>query len=221
MAVAQPSGLSTADRALFKVDEYLFKVESLAAYLAGLVIFLTMMLGVIQVVGRSVFNRPVPAYVDIIEIMMTVFAFLAISYAQRLGAHVRMEIVLKNFAGRSLWIAEIVGTLATMWIIAVLLIYGFDHFLRAYEIGDSTIDGDYPLWPSKLLIPVAFGLLMCRLTVSLAGFLRLAARPDAVPIGIPVIETVDDQADHEIRTSGLGEEAISDRSLRDRPGAKK
>ena len=221
MAVADTRGLSSGDRLLFKVDENLFKVESLFAYAAGLVIFLTMILGVIQVVGRSVFNRPVPAYVDVIEIMMTVFAFLAISYAQRLGAHVRMEIVMKKFSGRSLWIAEIVGTLVTMWVIAVLLIYGFEHFLRAYEIGDSTIDGDYPLWPSKLLIPIAFGLLMCRLSVNLVGFLRLAVRPEAVPIGIPVMETVDDQADHEIRTSGLGEEAISDRSLRDRPRSRK
>jgi C4-dicarboxylate transporter DctQ subunit len=221
MAIARTDDLSSGDWILFKVDEYLFRVESIFDYAAGLVIFMTMLLGVVQVVGRSLFNQPVPAYVDIIEILMTVFAFLGISYAQRLGAHVRMEIVMKKFTGRSLWIAEVIGTLVTMWIIAVLLIYGFEHFLRAFEIGDSTIDGDYPLWPSKLLVPVAFGLLMCRLGVNLAGFLRLVARPDAVPIGIPVIETVDDQAEHEIRTSGLGAEAISDRALRDRPGAKK
>jgi len=220
MAISQTSGLSSRDLALFKTDQYLFKVESLFDYAAGLVIFLTMILGVIQVVGRSVFNQPVPAYVDIIEIMMAVFAFLGISYAQRLGAHVRMEIVMKQFKGRSLWIAEVVGTLVTMWIIAVLLIYGYDHFLRAFEIGDSTIDGNYPLWPSKLVVPVAFGLLLCRLTVNLVGFLRLVGRPEAEPIGIPMIETVDDVAEHEIRTSGLGDEAISDRALRDRPGAR-
>lgn len=180
-----------------------------------------MILGVIQVVGRSVFNQPVLAYVDIIEIMMAALAFLGISYAQKLGAHVRMEIVMKQFKGRTLWIAEVIGTLVTMGIIAMLMIYGYDHFLRAYEIGDSTIDGDYPLWPSKLIVPLAFGLLMCRLTVNLAGFIRLVARPDAEPIGIPVMETVDDQAEYEIRTSGLGEEAISDRALRQRPGVKK
>jgi hypothetical protein len=55
---------------------------------------------------------------------------------------------------------------------------------------------------------------MCRLTLNLIGFLRLVQRPNAVPIAIPVIETVDDMADHEVRTSGLGDEAITDRSLR-------
>jgi len=219
MATSDTNGLSSGDLVLSKADEYLFKIEGFFNFVAGLVIFLTMMLGVVQVVGRSFFNQPVPAYVDIIEIGMACFAFLGISYCQKLGGHVRMEIVMKQFEGRSLWIAEVIGTLVTMWIITILLIYGYEHFLRAFEIGDSTIDGDYPLWPSKLIIPVAFGLLMCRLTVNLVGFLRLVRRPDAEPIGIPVMETVDDQAEYEIRTSGLGDEAVSDRAPRERPGA--
>lgn len=216
MAISETSELSSGDLLLSRVDEYLFKVESLFNIIAGVVIFLTMILGVIQVVGRSFFNQPVPAYVDVIELMMAAFAFLGISYCQKLGGHVRMEIVMKHFKGRTFWIAEVVNTLLMMWIIAVLAIYGYEHFLRAFEFGDSTIDGDYPLWPSKLVVPVAFGLLMIRLTVNLIGFLRLVARPDAEPIGVPVIETVDDQAEYEIRTSGLGEEAITDRSLRQR-----
>lgn len=216
MAISETSGLSSGDLALSKVDEYLFKVESLFNLVAGTVIFLTMILGVIQVVGRSFFNQPVPAYVDIIEIMMTCFAFLGIAYCQKLGGHVRMEIVMKQFKGRALWIAEVVGTLVTMTIISILLVYGYDHFMRAFELGDTTIDGDYPLWPSKLIIPIAFSLLMCRLTVNLWGFLRLVGRPEAEPLGVPVMETVDDQAEYEIRTSGLGEEAISDRALRER-----
>ena len=219
MAISETSGLSSGDLLLSRVDEGLFKIESLFNLVAGIVIFLTMVLGVVQVVGRSFFNQPVPAYVDIIELMMATFAFLGISYCQKLGGHVRMEIVMKHFKGRSFWIAEVVNTLIMMWIIAVLAIYGYEHFLRAFEFGDSTIDGDYPLWPSKIIVPIAFGLLLIRLTVNLVGFLRLVARPEAEPIGVPVIETVDDQAEYEIRTSGLGDEAISDRTLRQRQGA--
>lgn len=219
MAISETSGLSSGDLALTRVDAYLFKVESLFNLIAGIVIFLTMVLGVIQVVGRSFFDQPVPAYVDVVELMMATFAFLGIAYCQKLGGHVRMEIVMKHFRGRAFWIAEIVNTILMMSIILILAIYGYDHFLRAYEFGDSTIDGDYPLWPSKLIVPIAFGLLMIRLSVNLAGFVRLAVRPNAEPIGVPVIETVDDQAEHEIRTSGLGDEVIADRSLGQKQGA--
>jgi TRAP-type mannitol/chloroaromatic compound transport system permease small subunit len=184
------------------VDENFFKVESFFNYIAGIVIFLVMIVGVVQVVGRTAFNWPVPSYVDVIEIMMTVFAFLGISYCQKLGGHVRMEIILKKFKGRSFWAMEIFGTVVTIIIIAILLYYSFTHFQRAFTLGDSTIDGDFILWPSKLLVPVAFSLLMVRLTLNLIGFWRLCKKPNAVPIAIPVIETVDDQAEHEIHVSG-------------------
>jgi C4-dicarboxylate transporter DctQ subunit len=219
MATSETSELSSGASALAKADELLFKLESTLNVIAGLVIFATMILGVVQVVGRSVFNSPVPAYVDVVEIMMASFAFLGIAYCQKLGGHVRMEVVMKQFKGRPLWIAEVTGTLVAMLIISILMVYGYDHFLRAFELGDSTIDGDYPLWPSKLVIPIAFAVLMARLTVNLFGFIRLVGSPDAEPIGIPVIETVDDQAEYEIRTSGLGDEAISDRALREKTGA--
>jgi TRAP-type C4-dicarboxylate transport system permease small subunit len=220
MAISETSELTSGDLALTKTDGLLSKLENFLNVIAGLVIFATMILGVIQVVGRSFFNQPVPAYVDVVEIMMSTFAFLGIAYCQRLGGHVRMEIVMKQFKGRILWIAETIGVIVMMVIISILMVYGYDHFLRAFELGDTTIDGDYPLWPSKFVIPLAFGILMLRLGVNLWGFIRLVIRPDAEPIGIPVIETVDDQAEYEIRTSGLGEEAISDRSEREDVGGR-
>ena len=61
-----------------------------------------------------------PSYVDIIEIIMSVFAFMGIAYCQRLGGHVRMEIILKMFKGRLFWIAELFGGVVAMIIIVIL-----------------------------------------------------------------------------------------------------
>jgi len=98
---------------------------------------------------------------------------------------------------------EAFATLAGLFIIAVLIYYGFEHFLRAYQIGDSTIDAELPVWPSKLLVPIAFSLLWLRLLVQLVGFLRLARRPQATPVAVPLIRSVSELAAHEI------EEALS------------
>jgi hypothetical protein len=51
-------------------------------------------------------------------------------------------------------------------------------------------------------VPLAFTLLLIRLFLNLAGFIRLYQKPDARPIAVPIIETVDDQAQHEIKVSG-------------------
>ena len=195
--------MTASERMLVAADEFWFKIESAMNLLAAFFIFGIMLLGVAQVIGRSIFNQPVRGYVDIVEVSITVFAFLAISYCQRLAGHVRMEIIIGRFKGRALWLTEIFGTIVIMFIVFVLMLYAWDHFMRAWSIGDSSIDVDITLWPSKLLVPMAFAMLTVRLTIQLIGFLRLAAKPNAIPIGIPEMETVEKAAEEEIK-AGLG-----------------
>jgi len=204
------SGRTPFARLLGAADEGFFKFESALNLTAALVILAVMFIGVFQVFGRKLINLPVPGYVDVIEFVMTVFAFLSIAYTQRLGGHVRMEIIIKRFRGRALWIVEFLGTLTVIGIVAILAWFGYEHFLRAWNIGDSTIDIEIPLWPSKLLVPVAFAILLVRLFIQLLGFLRLSTEPDAEPVGIPRIETVDEQAQHEIETGLAGEGDVPD-----------
>ena len=195
-------------RLLGAADEGFFKFESALNLIAALVILAVMFIGVFQVFGRKLINFPVPGYVDVIEFVMTVFAFISIAYTQRLGGHVRMEIILKRLRGRALWIVEFLGTLTIIGIVAILAWFAYEHFLRAWTIGDSSIDIQIPIWPSKLLVPLAFAVLLVRLFIQLLGFLRLSAKPDAEPIGIPLIETVDEQAQHEIETGLAGESDV-------------
>ena len=180
------------------VDRWLSRVEDVFDLVAAFFIVFMMMFAVAQVISRKLFNYPLWGYVDIVEIIMVTFAFLGIAYCQRLGGHVRMELLVRRLHGRALWIFEIIGVAVGIGIIAVLLYYGFTHFLRAFQLGDSTIDREIILWPSKLVIPVAFAVLMARLTVQFFAYTRLALHPDAEPVAIPVIEKFEEMAKHEI-----------------------
>lgn len=216
--MSSPAPLSPGAQMLARVDEQFHKFEKLLAFIAALMIMVIMLLGVFQVAGRKIISFPVPGYVDVIEMLMTIFAFIAIAYTQRLGGHVRMEIILGRLKGRVLYALEILGTVIAIAVVIVLMYYGYDHFLRAYEIGDSTIDIQLPIWPSKLLVPFAFLVLLVRLTIQLIGFIRLFMTPDAQQIGVPHIETVDEQAQHEIDAGLAGEEEKVDLLRRDEGG---
>ncbi len=185
------SALTTADRWLSRIEDFL---DLVAAFF---IVFL-MMFAVTQVISRKLFNYPLWGYIDIVEIVMVTFAFLGISYCQRLGGHIRMELVVRQLRGRALWLFEILGTVVALGIILVLLWYGFTHFLRAYQLGDSTIDREIILWPAKLVIPIAFAVLTARLLIQLLAYTRLALHPEAEPVAIPVIEKFEETAQHEI-----------------------
>ena len=186
-------------RRLAFADRWLSPVEDVMNHVAGLAILALMMMGVTQIVLRKIFNAPLLGYIDLVELSMATFAFLGAAYCQRLGDHIRMEILLATLKGRMLWLAEFVGTLAALIVVGILVWYGWDHFLRAYELGDTTIDAQYPVWPSKLLVPVAFAVWFLRLLLQLLGFLRLSLHPDLRPVAVPVIEDVSEQAREEIR----------------------
>lgn len=176
--------------ALGRVDKLMWRIESAFAFISSLFIFTLMGIGVVQIVGRKLFNVPIFGYIDLVELSMATFAFLAVSYCERLGGHVRMELLIGKLRGRPLWLAEMVGSLVAFVLICVLIYYGWDHAMRAYEYGDSTIDAQYPVWPSKLVVPLSFSVLALRLLVNVWGYARLVADPQRDPVAVPVIADI-------------------------------
>nr|WP_197922450.1 TRAP transporter small permease [Thiosulfatihalobacter marinus] len=180
--------------------------ENAANMFAALAIFLLMVLGVFQIVLRSLFNTPITGYIDLVELSMASMAFLGAAYCQRMGAHIRMELLVGRLHGRALWAAEIFGTLVALFIVAVLIWFSAGHFLRSYTLGDTTIDAEFPVWPSKLLVPVAFSLWFLRLLTQLWGSVRLFLNPDRTPISVVIAKDVAEQAQDEIHKI-MGEDA--------------
>ena len=194
-----------APAALVFADKWLSKVENLFAFLAAICIFGLMLLGIAQVLGRQLFDMPVPGYIDFVELSMVTFAFLAVAYCQRLGGHVRMDLFVRMVHGRTRWLLEFVTTTAPIFLVMVLIYFGWTHFVRAYEFGDSTIDMELPTWPSKIVVPISFVVLWLRLIVQSVGYARLLIHPDAAPVAVPLILTEKDIAEKEIEDSLGGE----------------
>ena len=188
-----------APAAMLRSDRWLSKAENLLNNIAALGIFVLMLTATIQILGRKLFNVPIPGYIDIAEQSIALFAFMGAAYCQRLNGHVRMELILSKLRGRLLWFLEAFGTLVAMVLIGIMIKYGFDHFLRAWKFGDSTIDIGLAVWPSKLVVPVAFGVLWLRLLLQFIGYCRLVKRPEATPVLVPLIENTEEQAQREAR----------------------
>ena len=176
--------------------------------LSALSILVLMFFAVVQVVGRKVFNAPIFGYIDWVEQVMVIFAFIGVAYCQREGGHVRMELLIRNFRKRLLWLVEVIGVSIGLFIIGILIFTSFDHFLRAYEIGDSTINADLPVWPAKLIIPIAFASLWFRLLLHFVGYFRLFLNPNQAVSEVPIILGISQEAEKEI------EDALGDAEAR-------
>jgi TRAP-type mannitol/chloroaromatic compound transport system permease small subunit len=182
---------------LRRADQVLSHAEDGLNLIAALAIFFLMFVGVAQIVGRTIFDFAIYGYIDWIEQASALFAFLGIAYAQRLGSHIGMDLTM-GWRPHNRWKIELFGVAMTIAIVSVLIYASFTNFLRAYQIGDSTMDIKLPTWPAKLMVPLALSVLWLRLSLQICGYLRMIAHPDAEPIAIPRLVTIETQVQDEI-----------------------
>jgi TRAP-type C4-dicarboxylate transport system permease small subunit len=176
------------DSFLSRADRLFFKLESALTFVGGMVIFLLVFLATTNVLGRWLFSLPISGYIDWVEQAMAFFAFLGIAYTQREGGHIRMDMLVGNIHGRPLWVTELFASVL-MLTVTLILIYGsFLHFLRAYQIGDSSLDINLPTWPAKLVVPVALSVLALRLMLQIWGYARGVRQGGDSPVAVPLIE---------------------------------
>ena len=196
------------DSLLSRCDQWLHRWESKLNLLAGIIVLLIVLFSVINIVGRGFFNKPFNAYFDLMGQSVPLIAFLGISYCQRVGGHIRMDLLLIRLQGRALWLFEFISSVFSLFIIATLTYGAYLHMSRSYILGDSTEDISLTIWPFKAVIAVMFGVLVLRLLIQSWAYLRIIIVNDNRPIAIPVPLDIEAQALQESeQVQGLSEEA--------------
>jgi TRAP-type C4-dicarboxylate transport system permease small subunit len=185
---------------LSKLDRMLLPIERFCALLSGLAIFSLMFLAAYSVIARKFFGSPMMGYVDYIEAAMPIIAIMGVSYVQRDGTHIRMDMLVAALKGRMLWLFELLSVLLILVLIVALTYGAWAHFDRSFDCAspwcsrDSSIDVGLPIWPSKLVVPIAFAVLVLRLVLQAWGYARALVLNLENPVAVPLNLTIAEQA---------------------------
>ena len=198
----------TDNSALSYCDQSLLWLERKLNLAGGIIVLFIVLFSVINIIGRGLLNQPFNAYFDLMGQSVPLIAFMGLSYCQRDGGHIRMDLLIGRFSGRLLWTVEAISSLLTFALITLLAYGAWLHAERSLTLGDSTEDIGLIIWPFKLVLVVMFGVLLARLFIQLWGYARLIISPDALPIAVPVIEDVAAQAQREAHNA-TGEDNAS------------
>ena len=129
-------------------------IENTLNVLGVFFIVILMFFTTCEIVGRYLFNRPIPGYVEDTELFMAAIVFLGIGYTQRVGAHIRMDMVINKMRGRIYHIAESISLFFALIAYGIIFIMSLKSTIDAYQMGDVTAYLHTPTWPSKLCVPV-------------------------------------------------------------------
>ncbi|MEP5761134.1 MAG: TRAP transporter small permease [Litoreibacter sp.] len=185
---------------LSKLDQMLLPLERVFALISGLAVFSLMLLAAYSVTGRQFFNAPLAGYTNYIEAAMPFIAIMGVSYVQRDGTHIRMDMLVNALKGRALWLFELISVLLILLLIVALIWGSWDHFDRSFDCArplcsrDSFDDINMPTWPTKLVVPIAFFVLMLRLMLQAWGYGRALVLGLESPVAVPLNLTVSEQA---------------------------
>jgi len=139
------------------------------------IIMFLMFFATAEIIGRYIFNAPIPGHVEIVELIMAGIVFLGIAYTERVGGHIRMELfVTRVLKGRAYHIAEVITSGLSLLVYVFIFIYTFKFTLFSYQIGDVTAYINWPTWPSKLLIPIGSFFLCIRFFIEFIQHLSQA-----------------------------------------------
>ena len=171
MKRAEDQKVSYMDR--FRVFQYLDKgnayIETVLNVTGVIFIVILMLFTASEIIARYVFTWPIPGYVEDVELIMAAIVFLGIGYTQRVGAHIRMDMVITRLKGRFYHIAEALALLLALIGFGIICISSFHFTLDAYQVGDVTEYLYTPTWPSKLCVPLGSFFLCTRFIIQIIG----------------------------------------------------
>lgn len=129
------------------------------AYIAGATLLCIMVLTMLDVAIRVLHGRGFPGTVEYAEILIVVAVYCALPFTQWQGGHVSMSLVTDRLKGKTYSavtaLSYSVSALLLMWLAWETSHHGWAAYV-AGEARHGIIR--VPIWPVKLLIPIALAL---------------------------------------------------------------
>jgi len=158
-----------------KIEGFLSHIEDWLNLVSVFIIMFLMFFASAEIIGRYVFNFPIPGHVEIVELIMAGVVFFGIAYTQRVDGHVRMELfVTRVLRGRSYHTAEAITNAFSLFVYLFIFIYTFKDALFSLKVGDTTAYLYWPTWPSKFAIPLGSLFLCIRFAIEIVQHMAQA-----------------------------------------------
>lgn len=156
---------------LAMLERPLAVLERVGLIVAGFAFSAMMLVTVVDVVMRYLFNAPLSWSFELISSYLMVGAFfLALSATQARRQHVHVDILARKLPERLRCALAVPAGCAVLVLFALIWWAGAAGFWEAWQ-KNLVMDGQipWPRWPTYLLIPLGLGLMLPRVALEIAG----------------------------------------------------
>lgn len=130
-----------------------------------------MAITVADVVGRSLFNKPIPGTFELSEYMLAVIVLLGAAYTQQVKGHVAVDFFTGRCPPRARAVLNGLTGAASLFIVAIVVWQGAVAGIDEKSVSDQL---RIPQWPFRLLVAAGGLLLWLELALDLIDSIRNA-----------------------------------------------
>lgn len=96
------------------------RVNRLLHYAAGGVLIVLTMITVVNIVGRAMFNTPVPGTVEVTEMLMVLIVYLGFGYAEHQGDHISVDLLYERSGWKVRRVLTVVNGLVGFFVMGIV-----------------------------------------------------------------------------------------------------
>jgi TRAP-type C4-dicarboxylate transport system permease small subunit len=135
------------------VPSWLDRLERLLTAVAAGAIIVMMLLTTADAAGRYLFNRPIVVAFEVTtNFLMVAAVFLAMPFAYRQGANIRVTFLVQRLRGGARLLADHVVQVVSLLYCAALVYATLQQTRHVWATGTTFVTIELPLWPAHLLV---------------------------------------------------------------------
>jgi TRAP-type C4-dicarboxylate transport system permease small subunit len=146
-------------------------------YISVVLIFLTAIWIFGDVVGRFIFNQPIPGTTELVKTAILPIVFLGVTYTLRKDGHIRTTVLIRRLPVRVATVFTAIGSVLGIVLFALMAYYGWEEALKSWAVREfEGIQLRVPTYPSRfvmvlgcVLMTIQFGIMFVQAILKLVG----------------------------------------------------
>ena len=155
------------------------KIQKINRWVAGVGAFFLiplMLITTADVVGRDLFNHPIPGVIELSQYLLAVSILLGLAYTQQTKGHVGVSMLISRLSARAQLMVSLFGTLLGLFLFVLLAWQGLVVGLEEKTVSDML---RVPQYPFRLLVAVAAFLMYLELLIDLGSSIQKLGRTES------------------------------------------
>lgn len=156
---------------LIKRLAHLFEfVVRWSSEVSSVIIILLMFLVTSDVIGRYVFNSPIPGTYEVSESLMVFIVFLAYAYTEATGQHIRIQLIERRTTPRQLHSLNVVACLIGIFVYGIICWQACGQAWVSVVVGERMTGWlRLPLFPARFALVWGSFILVLQFLVGLSS----------------------------------------------------